>query len=121
MNLRAMEGSLDYVIVGGTGKYDEVLSMDFYNQIADSYDEMTNLDSHMDSIRSFVKRIKDRYELRTAIDATCGTGGHVIVMSQMCIQAVGVDISGGMLDKARAAAKQNGVKPRWINASAKRS
>jgi len=89
--------------------------MCFYNQIADSYDEMTNLDSHMDGIRSFIERIKTRYELRSAIDVACGTGRHAVVMSQMGIRAVGADISAAMLEKARAFTRQARVQTQWIN------
>jgi ubiquinone/menaquinone biosynthesis C-methylase UbiE len=89
--------------------------MDCYDQIADTYDEMTNLKSRVESINKFVTCIKNRYNLTSVIDVACGTGGHVIAMSRLCIQAVGVDISEGMLDKAIAAAKEAGVKARWVN------
>ena len=88
--------------------------MDFYDQIADTYDDMTNLESRLENIRQFISLIKNRYNLTSAVDVACGTGGHVIALSQMCIRAVGVDISEGMLDKAIAVAKEKGVKSRWI-------
>ena len=89
--------------------------MDFYDQIADTYDDMTNLESRLENIRQFISLIKNRYNLTSAIDVACGTGGHVIAMSQMGIRAVGVDISESMLDKARASAKEKGVKAQWIH------
>ena len=89
--------------------------MCFYNQIADSYDEMTNLDSRMDNIRRFIDRIKARYELSSAVDVACGIGRHAVVMSQMGIRAVGADMSAAMLQKAQAFAKQAGVQTQWIN------
>jgi glycine/sarcosine N-methyltransferase len=89
--------------------------MCFYDQIADSYDEMTNLDSRMDNIRSFIDRIKTRYELTSAVDVACGIGRHAVVMSQMGIRAVGADMSAAMLQKAQAFAKQAGVQTQWIN------
>ena len=89
--------------------------MDFYDQIADTYDEMTNLESRLENIRTFVSQLKNRYSLTSAIDVACGTGGHVIALSQICIRAVGVDISESMLDKARASAKEKGVKAQWIH------
>ncbi len=88
--------------------------MDFYDQIAENYDRMTNLDSRMDGIRKFARRIKDRYNLESAIDVACGTGRHAIIMSQMGIRAVGADMSAGMLDKARTFANQIGVQVQWI-------
>lgn len=89
--------------------------MDFYNQIANSYDEMTNLDSRLEGIRSFIEAIKTRYEPHSAIDVACGTGSHAVVMSQMGIHAVGADISTAMLQKAQAFARQAGVSVQWIN------
>ena len=91
------------------------MTMDFYDQIADTYDEMTNLESRLESIRKFVTLIKNRYNLTSAVDVACGTGGHVTVMSQMGIRAVGADISAGMLDKARTFANQVGGQVQWIN------
>ena len=89
--------------------------MCFYDQIADSYDEMTKLGSRLDSISKFVRQIKDRYNLDSAIDVACGTGRHAVTMSQMGIRATGADMSAAMLQKARALAKQAGAQTQWIN------
>ena len=89
--------------------------MDFYDQISETYDEMTNLKSRLESIKDFISSIKNRYNLTSGIDVACGTGRHVIAMSRMCIQAVGADVSKGMLDRAIVAAKEADVKARWVN------
>ena len=91
--------------------------MDFYNNIADNYDEMTNLNRRLDNIEHFVVRIKEKYDIKSALDAACGTGIYTIKMAQKGIDAVGADISAGMIEKAKILAAKSNVGPRWINCS----
>lgn len=89
--------------------------MDFYDDLADTYNEMTDLDARADNIRAFIKRIKARYQPKSALDVACGTGMHAVVMSQMDIHAVGADLSPAMLEKAKELAQKNATQVEWIN------
>lgn len=89
--------------------------MDFYDDLADQYNEMTDLDSRAENIRGFIKRIKERYQPKSALDVACGTGMHAVVMSQMDIHAVGADLSPAMLEKAKELAHEKDVQIQWIN------
>ena len=89
--------------------------MDFYDQISDSYDEMTDLKNRLERIEDFVKALMSRYGPKSVLDAACGTGAYVVKLAQMGIDVTGADISAGMLAKARAQSGRVGVGARWIN------
>jgi glycine/sarcosine N-methyltransferase len=44
------------------------------------------------------------------LDAACGTGMHAIALAKLGYPAAGADLSGGMIERARANAAEAGVK-----------
>jgi cyclopropane fatty-acyl-phospholipid synthase-like methyltransferase len=52
------------------------------------------------------------------LDVGCGTGRHSLELARRGYLMTGVDISSGMLDEARKAAKKAGVRVEWIHADA---
>lgn len=88
--------------------------MDFYDAIADEYDAMSNLSRRQEAIEAFLKRVTGQRPIRSALDAACGTGAYTIRLAQMGVEAVGADLSAGMLEEARKAAAAGGVEPVWV-------
>lgn len=56
----------------------------------------------------------------SVLDVGCGTGRHSVELAARGLEVVGVDISEGMLDQARARAQASGVEVEWVHADATR-
>ena len=52
------------------------------------------------------------------LDVGCGTGRHAVELARRGCRVTGIDLSGGMLEQARAAARAAGVEVRLIEADA---
>jgi glycine/sarcosine N-methyltransferase len=90
--------------------------MDFYDRLADDYDEMTRFRQRLERERETVRGWVDRFGLRSALDAACGTGLHAVLLASLGVRTVGVDIAESMLDKAREHGRETGVAVTWIPA-----
>jgi ubiquinone/menaquinone biosynthesis C-methylase UbiE len=72
----------------------------FYDLLADDYDSMTGLESRFDREKPFFESIIQKYNLRSAIDAGCGTGCQSVLLAKLGIGVIAVDVSSRMLMKA---------------------
>ena len=88
--------------------------MDFYNEIAQNYDEFTNLSAREAGIQTFLDNVQNRTGFASMLDAACGTGSHVVKSAQMGKRAVGADISAGMIEQSRAKAEMADVQAQWV-------
>lgn len=88
--------------------------MDFYDSIAESYDEMTGLDGRQDKIVQTVETLIGRYQPTSVIDAACGTGPYAVAFAQRGLAVVGADLSSEMLKRARTLAQTQNVTPHWL-------
>ena len=81
---------------------------DFYDAIYQDKDYEVECD--------FIERLfaeHARGNVRSILDLGCGTGGHTIPLARRGYAMTGVDISQGMLDKARVKAEEAGVGLAW--------
>jgi len=90
--------------------------VDFYDDIADSYDAMTGFDERLTAAQAFVRGVLDRGLARSAVDVACGTGLYAIPLARCGLRTVGSDLSSGMLAKAEANADERGLDVRWLQA-----
>lgn len=81
----------------------------FYDALADQYDGMTQFSARLDAQRRVLSDLLQRYPARHAVDMGCGTGVHAIALAQLGVDVTAVDISEGMLGKARVHAAESGV------------
>jgi len=92
-------------------------AQEFYHRVADEYDAMTRFQERLEREKDVLQRWVERYRFRSALDVACGTGLHVILLTQMGVRVAGVDISSEMLDKARENARRFEVQAEWIQTS----
>jgi ubiquinone/menaquinone biosynthesis C-methylase UbiE len=90
--------------------------MDFYNQLADEYGELTGEAGRMAGVRAFVGRIMADWAPRSMLDVACGTGLFALEFARQGVAVTGADISEGMLDRARQNARTQGVDVSWLHA-----
>jgi glycine/sarcosine N-methyltransferase len=78
----------------------------FYDSLASEYDAMTQFSARLEKQKSMLSQFADS---RRIIDMGCGTGIHSIALAQLGARVVGIDVSAGMLERARAHAAGLGV------------
>lgn len=91
--------------------------VDFYDSLADGYDNMTRFQSRLLTERGVMDQWVRKYDIKSAVDAACGTGLHAIVLSQLAVTTVGVDLSASMLEQARNNAADQNAAVVWVQAS----
>lgn len=69
----------------------------FYDALASSYDEMTSSKTRLIQEKPFFRLLVEKYRIRNAIDAGCGTGFHSLLLSQLGVSVTAIDISAEML------------------------
>lgn len=90
--------------------------MTFYDDIADTYDDMTGADARQAAAGALADHLQQQFDVHSALDAACGTGVHAVALAQLGIRTVGSDISAAMLRQARRRADAAGVEVRWVEA-----
>lgn len=96
----------------------KVLSVsEFYDALAADYDAMTNFQKRFVQERPFFRLLVERYKIKTALDAGCGTGFHSLLLAQLGVRVTAVDISAQMLRQVDKHAKQLGVAVKTVQSS----
>jgi 2-polyprenyl-3-methyl-5-hydroxy-6-metoxy-1,4-benzoquinol methylase len=80
----------------------------FYDKLAPDYDTMTRFGKRFVHEKPFFRLLVDRYNIKTALDAGCGTGFHSLLLSQLGVTVTAVDVSQIMLERLALHAKQMG-------------
>ncbi len=77
----------------------------FYDRLAPDYDRMTGFEKRFVHERPFFRLLVERYRIKTAIDAGCGTGFHSFLLAQLGVAVTAVDVSPEMIRKLHAHAQ----------------
>jgi glycine/sarcosine N-methyltransferase len=88
--------------------------LDFFDRLSDSYDQMISWPTRIGAEGTFFKRIVTDYKLKSSLDVACSTGFHVILCRRLGLDAVGLDASPRMIEKARANSVTCGVTVDYI-------
>ena len=91
--------------------------MDFYNNIATNYDEMTRFSERLENERDLLQKWHKKYVFQSVVDVACGTGLHAVLFAEMGLKTVGADISEAMLAKAKTNAKKVTTPPVFVLSS----
>ena len=82
---------------------------EFYDQLAESFDVMTDWRSRLAVELPFLEATFVRHHVQSVLDCACGTGGHAIALAQRGYRVTGSDISAQMIARAQANAEHAGV------------
>jgi 2-polyprenyl-3-methyl-5-hydroxy-6-metoxy-1,4-benzoquinol methylase len=81
-------------------------ALSFYDSLASDYDEMTRFDGRFKREGRFFQTIVERFGIRSALDAGCGTGFHALLLAQLGVQVTAVDISPRMIYRLQEHARR---------------
>lgn len=90
---------------------------EFYDLLAPTYDAMTGFDKRFVQEKPFFRLLVERYEIKTALDAGCGSGFHSLLLSQLGIQVTAIDASAEMVRLTKEHARSFNVNIRTIHGS----
>jgi glycine/sarcosine N-methyltransferase len=90
---------------------------EFYDLLAPNYDTMTSFEQRFNKERPFFQALVNRFQIRSALDAGCGSGFHSLLLSQLGVDVVGVDVSAEMLRLARDHAREHNAHIRTLQGS----
>lgn len=86
----------------------------FYDTLSDFYDGMISFDTRLEKERATMTALRERVRMQRVLDMGCGTGVQSIALAQLGASVTGVDVSEGMLSKARAHARTLAVDVEFI-------
>ncbi len=92
----------------------------FYDSLANEYDEFTGFAERFDKERSIFRRLVQKYDMKIVLDAGCGTGFHSILLAQLGLHVTATDISAQMLRQAKRNAENMNVQVDTIQTSFQR-
>jgi SAM-dependent methyltransferase len=90
--------------------------VDFYDEIAGNYDDITGAASRTLAAKAFVSTFLARYRVASALDVACGNGLYAIALAHAAVRVVGSDLSAAMLAQAARRAEAAGVAVQWMPA-----
>jgi len=74
---------------------------EFYDNIAPQYDAMSGFERRFEKERPVFRALVERYRIKRALDAGCGSGFHSILLSQLDVDVTALDISSEMVRLAK--------------------
>jgi glycine/sarcosine N-methyltransferase len=92
-------------------------SIQFYDSLANEYDELTGFAERFGKERSTFEKLVQKYDMKIVLDAGCGTGFYSIMLAQLGLHVTATDISAQMLRKAKQNAKHMNVQIDTIQTS----
>jgi len=90
---------------------------EFYDMLAPDYDLMTGLERRFVQEKPYFRLLVERYGIKSALDAGCGSGFHSMLLSELGVRVTAVDASREMLKRTRSNARSRGLKIRTFEAS----
>jgi glycine/sarcosine N-methyltransferase len=89
--------------------------MGFYEELAQSYDVMTDTPGRLQGAQEFIHRLLDGRRITRALDAACGTGLFSLPLAAMGVDVVASDASPAMIEQAlkRSGSRWN-LNIKWV-------
>ena len=77
------------------------MSQDFYEEIAPIYDRMIRWERRLKLEEPLFQGIWNSCQARSVLDASCGSGRHLVLFARQGLEVTGADASAAMLRLAR--------------------
>ena len=90
---------------------------EFYDLLAPHYDSMTGFENRFLQEKPFFRLLVERYGIKKALDAGCGSGFHSLLLSQLGVKVTAVDLSAEMLRLTQEHARRYDVKLKVLKGS----
>jgi len=90
---------------------------EFYDLLAPDYDSMTGFEKRFVQERPFFRLLVERYGVKTALDAGCGSGFHSLILSELGVRVTAVDASAQMVQLTKGHAQARDVSVEALVAS----
>ena len=90
---------------------------EFYDLLAPLYDSMTGFENRFLQEKPFFRLLVERYGIKKALDAGCGSGFHSLLLSQLGVKVTSVDLSAEMLRLTEEHARRYDVKLKVLKGS----
>jgi SAM-dependent methyltransferase len=88
--------------------------LEFFERLSESYDQLISWPTRIASEGMFFKKLVSDNKLKSSLDVACSTGFHVIMLRRLGLDAVGIDASPKMIEKARTNSVTCGVTVEYI-------
>jgi SAM-dependent methyltransferase len=82
---------------------------EFYEALAPNYDAMTGFANRFERERPAFRALVERYDVKRALDAGCGSGFHSIVLAQLGVDVTALDLSQEMIRRTEEHARLHRV------------
>lgn len=74
---------------------------DVYQKLAYDYDEFDSIEKYSEAERTFLEKLFTESHVEKVLDCACGTGQHLLMLSEAGFQVSGSDFSAAMIDMAK--------------------
>lgn len=88
--------------------------LEFFERLSESYDQLISWPTRIGTEGMFFKKLVSDNKLKSSLDVACSTGFHVIMLRRLGLDAVGIDASPRMIEKARTNSVTCGVTVEYI-------
>lgn len=90
---------------------------EFYDALAPQYDAMTSFAKRFEKEGPAIRALVERYGMKRALDAGCGSGFHSIVLAQLGVEVTALDLSPEMLRMTEENARTYHVEIKTLRAA----
>lgn len=87
-----------------------------FNDFGSEYDRMINWETRLKREEPFFAGLFEKYNVRTVLDAACGTGRHALLFAGIGLTVTGADLSPAMIEQARVNAAAQGLPADFVQA-----
>jgi glycine/sarcosine N-methyltransferase len=81
----------------------------FYDDLAGDYDRLIRWQSRLRTERPWFEALWKRFGVRSVLDASCGTGHHMVLFTEQGLEVTGADASIEMVEAARRNLGEAGI------------
>lgn len=89
----------------------------FYDELADEYDLMTQFEKRFEKEEPAFKKFVDDFRLKKVLDAGCGSGFHSILLAKLGCEVTAVDVSEKMLKQLQINSSKYRVSVKTVQSS----